>query len=62
MKKFITTILTLSIIILSGCASSEPLTEEQQAAEYGLSVEEFPRREEGCFTYEHELRRAYEDA
>ncbi len=41
MKKFLLPILTLSIIFLAGCASEKPMTEEEQAATYGITVEQF---------------------
>lgn len=41
MKKFFTPILVLSILFLTACASQEPMTEEQQAAKYGITVEKF---------------------
>lgn len=41
MKNFLISILTLSIIFLAGCASERPMTEEEQAAKYGMTVEEF---------------------
>ena len=41
MKKFLTSILALSVVFLAGCASEGPMTEEEQAAKYGMTVEEF---------------------
>ena len=41
MKKFLSPLLVLSILLVTGCASDVPMTEEQQAAKYGIPVEEF---------------------
>ncbi|MBT4119850.1 MAG: hypothetical protein HOG89_02065 [Candidatus Peribacter sp.] len=41
MKKFLSPLLVLSILLVTGCASDVPMTEEQQAAKYGITVEEF---------------------
>jgi hypothetical protein len=41
MKKFCTSILVLSVLFLTACASSAPMTEEQQAEKYGVTVERF---------------------
>lgn len=34
-------ILVLFLLVLAGCASKAPITEEKQAADYGLTVEKF---------------------
>lgn len=34
-------LLMLLALVLAGCGSKEPLTEEEQAAEYGITVEKF---------------------
>lgn len=41
MKKVLSSILGLSFVFLVGCASEQPMTEEQQAAKYGVTVEQF---------------------
>lgn len=41
MKKFSTSILVLSVLFLTACGSTAPMTEEQQAAKYGITVEEY---------------------
>lgn len=42
MKNSITIpVLVLSLLALAGCASEASMTEEEQAAEYGLTIEEF---------------------
>ena len=41
MKKFLSSIFILSILFLTGCASQGPMTEEEQAADYGITVERF---------------------
>lgn len=41
MKTLFSSILVLSVVLLSGCAAQPPMTEEDQAAEYGLTVEQF---------------------
>jgi hypothetical protein len=40
-KKFLSSITALSILFLAGCTAAAPMTEEEQAAEYGLTVEQF---------------------
>ncbi|MBI1934353.1 hypothetical protein HY464_01110 [Candidatus Peregrinibacteria bacterium] len=41
MRKLVPTLLILSIVLLAGCSSNRPLTEEEQAADYGITVEKF---------------------
>ncbi len=41
MKKFLSSLLVFSFVFLVGCASDAPMTEEQQAAKYGITVEQF---------------------
>ncbi len=41
MKKFLSSIAVLSVFLLAGCGSSEPLTEKQQAAEYNMTVQQY---------------------
>lgn len=41
MKKFIPLILLSFLILLAGCSSQKPLTEEEQAAQYGFTVERY---------------------
>lgn len=41
MKKVLSSIIGLSFVFLVGCASEQPMTEEQQAAKYGITVERF---------------------
>ena len=41
MKKFYSSLLLLSLVFLSACAAEAPMTEEQQAESYGITVEEF---------------------
>lgn len=41
MKKILSSTLLLSILFLTACASQGPMTEEQQAAKYGITVEKF---------------------
>ena len=45
MKSFLSAfhlpLLALFLLLLVGCASEKPMTEEEQAAEYGLTVEKF---------------------
>lgn len=48
MRKFLSTITLLSIVLLTGCASDAPLTEEQQAAEYGMTVEEYRQEKQAA--------------
>lgn len=41
MRKFLSTLTLLSVVLLAGCSSNQPLTEEQQAAEYGMTIERY---------------------
>ncbi len=41
MRKLLSTLTLLSIVFLAGCASNAPLTEEQQAEQYGMTVERY---------------------
>lgn len=41
MRKLFSSLLVLSVFLLAGCASDAPMTEEQQAAKYGITVEKF---------------------
>ena len=41
MKKLVSTILALSVVLLAGCASQKPLSEKEQAASYGMTVERY---------------------
>jgi len=40
MKKFLSSLFIFSILLV-GCASNAPMTEEQQADKYGITVEKF---------------------
>ncbi|MEK7563721.1 MAG: hypothetical protein AAB544_05015 [Patescibacteria group bacterium] len=39
--KRVSAISLLMLLVLVGCGSKAPLTEEEQAAEYGITVEKF---------------------
>jgi len=41
MRKFLSTLTFLSIVLLAGCASNVPLTEEEQAAQYDMTLERY---------------------
>ena len=41
MKKIITLSVLIPALFLAGCASQGPLTEEQQADKYGLTIERY---------------------
>ncbi|MBU2213645.1 hypothetical protein KKC44_00065 [Patescibacteria group bacterium] len=41
MKKLLTLSVLIPAIFLAGCASQGPLTEDQQAAKYGMTVERY---------------------
>lgn len=41
MKKFLSSSLLLSAFFLTACGSQAPMTEEEQAAQYGITVERF---------------------
>ncbi|PIR52808.1 hypothetical protein COU76_04655 [Candidatus Peregrinibacteria bacterium CG10_big_fil_rev_8_21_14_0_10_49_10] len=41
MEKLFSTILILSVVLFTGCASQKPLTENEQAAQYGMTVERY---------------------
>ena len=40
-RKFLSTLTLLSIVLLAGCSSNQPLTEEQQAEQYGMTIERY---------------------
>ena len=48
MRKFVSTLFVLSIVLLSGCASNKPLTEEEQAEQYGMTVEMFRQEKQAA--------------
>jgi len=41
MKKLLSTLFILSLLVLVGCSSEQPMTEEQQAESYGMTVERY---------------------
>lgn len=41
MKKILSSFALLSVVLFTGCGGSAPMTEEEQAASYGLTVERF---------------------
>ena len=41
MKKFLPLILLSFLVLLAGCGSQKPLTEEEQAAQYGFTIERY---------------------
>ncbi len=41
MKKYFSLILVPAIFLLAGCTAQAPMTEEEQAAQYGLTVERY---------------------
>lgn len=41
MKKNLSSVLLFSVLLLAGCGSGTPMTEEEQAAQYGLTVDQF---------------------
>ena len=41
MRKLVSTILVLSVVALAGCASEKPLSEAEQAAQYGMTVQRY---------------------
>ena len=40
-KTFITSIVTLSVLLLAGCSDGAPMSESDQAAKYGITVQQF---------------------
>jgi predicted small lipoprotein YifL len=49
MKTCITTlIIIMTTISLSACSSSKPLTEQDQAAKYGMSMQEYKEQKEAA--------------
>lgn len=41
MRNLFSTLLVLSVFLLVGCGSQEPMTEAEQAAEYNMTVEQY---------------------
>lgn len=48
MKNITKTLSLLSLVLLIACGSSAPLTEEEQAAKYNLTVEEYRFQKEAA--------------
>ena len=48
MRKLLSTLTLLSIVLLAGCASNAPLTEEQQAEQYGMTVEMYRQEKQAA--------------
>lgn len=49
MKKFITSVACVSLLILTGCAESQmPMTEKEMAEKYGLTLEEYKENKEAA--------------
>lgn len=48
MRKFIPTLLVLSIVFLAGCSSNKPLTEAEQAQQYGMTVEMYRQEKQAA--------------
>ncbi len=48
MKKFYTSLLVLPFAFLTACSSSAPMTEEQQAEKYGITVEQFQEEKQAA--------------
>lgn len=48
MRKFLSTLTLLSIVLLAGCASDKPLTEEEQAAQYNMTVEQYRQEKQAA--------------
>jgi uncharacterized protein YceK len=47
-RKFVPTLLVLFIILLAGCASDKPLTEAEQAQQYGMTVEMYRQKKQAA--------------
>jgi len=41
MRNLFSTLLVLSVFLLAGCGSQEPMTEEQQAVQYNMTIEQY---------------------
>jgi len=41
MKNFLTIIGVFSLLLLTACAAEKPLTEAEQATQYGLTIEQY---------------------
>lgn len=48
MRKFFSTLLLLSVTLLVGCGSQKAMTEEEQAAEYNMTVEEYRQEKQAA--------------
>lgn len=48
MRKFFSTLLFLSVTLLVGCGSETAMTEEQQAAQYNMTVEEYRQEKQAA--------------
>ncbi|PIR52623.1 hypothetical protein COU76_05465 [Candidatus Peregrinibacteria bacterium CG10_big_fil_rev_8_21_14_0_10_49_10] len=52
-KKFVPTLLVLSIVLLAGCASQKPLTETEQAQQYGMTIERYREEKQAAARMNH---------
>lgn len=48
MRKFFSTLLFLSITLLVGCNSQKAMTEEEQATQYNMTVEEYRQEKQAA--------------
>lgn len=53
MRKFVPTLLVLSIVFLAGCSSNKPLTEEQQATENRMTIERYREEKQAAARMNH---------
>lgn len=48
MRKFFSTLLLLSATLLVGCGSQKAMTEQEQAAQYNMTVEEYRQEKQAA--------------
>lgn len=48
MKNILLTLVLLSGVFLTSCSSEKPLTDEEKAAKYGLTMEQYNQMKEGA--------------
>ena len=52
-RKFVPTLLLLFTVLLAGCTSQKPLTETEQAEEYGMTIERYREEKQAAARMNH---------